>query len=167
MSMDECMEKSAIILKTLTKQDAFLRAWKVGIYASFGNEVITYPLIPRAKQLDKGVAFPYFTEKDQNMVFKYVLSVSDLQTGAFHILQPKERATIMEHPDLIVMPLVAFDAQKNRIGMGGGYYDRYFEKHPDTFKIALAYECQKTEQITPDPYDIRPDLIITEENVYG
>ena len=166
MSMEACMEKSAIILKTLAKQDVFLRSWKVGLYASCENEVITYPLIERAKLLDKGVAFPSFQARDPNMNFRYILSVSDLKAGAFHILQPQEHATIMEHPDLIVMPLVAFDAQRNRIGMGGGYYDRYLAAHPEVHTIAVGYECQKTETILADPFDIRPELIITEENIY-
>lgn len=166
MSMEACMEKSAVILKKLEKQDVFLRSWKVALYASCKNEVITYPLIARAKQLDKGVAFPSFTAKEPHMDFRYILSVSDLKAGAFHMLQPKENATIMEHPDLIVMPLVAFDAQRNRIGMGGGYYDRYLTAHPKAYTIAIGYECQKTETIPADPFDIRPDLIITEENIY-
>ena len=166
MSEDVCMEKSAAILKTLTRQDIFLRSWKVAMYASTQNEVITYPLIPRAKQLDKGVAFPSFTEQDRDMVFRYILSVSDLKPGAFHILQPKDNATVMEHPDLIVMPLAAFDEQRNRIGMGGGYYDRYLAAHPGCYTIALAYECQKTDRIKADENDIRPDMIITEEKIY-
>ena len=166
MEEDACMEKSAKILKQLTRQDIFLKSWKVAMYASTQNEVITYPLIARAKQLDKGVAFPSFTGQDREMVFRYILSVSDLKPGTFRILQPPQHATVMEHPDLIVMPLVAFDEQRNRIGMGGGYYDRYLRAHPESYTIALAYECQKTEQIETDSNDIRPDMIITEEKIY-
>ena len=166
MSEDVCMEKSAAILKTLTRQDIFLRSWKVAMYASTQNEVITYPLIPRAKQLDKGVAFPSFTEQDRDMVFRYILSVSDLKPGAFHILQPKDNATVMEHPDLIVMPLAAFDEQRNRIGMGAGYYDRYLPRCPRAAVIAVAFEAQKLPRVAADRFDRTMDAVVTEERVY-
>ena len=167
MPESECLEKSAAILKKLDKLDAFLRAWKVGLYASTGNEVITYPLIGRAMMLDKGVAFPYIASaSEQEMVFKYILSVTDLKPGPFKLLQPGANATVMEMPDVIIMPLVAFDADKNRIGHGGGYYDRYLKSHPASFKIALAYECQRVDTIEAKSHDIRPDLIITEEKIY-
>ena len=168
-AMDEtaCMEKSAKILKTLYIQDAFLRAWKVGLYASTAHEVITYPLIGRAQILDKGVSFPYITSaKDKEMVFKYALKTSDLKSGPLGILQPDEKATVMEKPDVIILPLVAIDEKNNRIGHGGGFYDKYLAAHKDCFSIALAFECQKTECIEPDPWDIRPDMIITEEKIY-
>ncbi len=167
MSEAECMEKSALILKKLLKTDAFLRAWKVGLYASTGNEVITYPLIAKSKMLDKGVSFPRILDTDKkSMVFQYVLGMQDLKPGKFGILEPDENSTVMENPDVIIMPLVAFDGEKNRIGHGGGYYDRYLLEHPDTVKIALAYELQKTGRIEISEHDIRPDLIITEENIY-
>ena len=161
------MEKSAVILKKLIKNDAYLRAWKVGLYASMAHEVITYPLIQRSIMLDKGVSFPRIEDRaKREMLFRYITNVADLNAGSFGILEPSQKATVMEHPDVIIMPLVAFDVCRNRFGQGGGYYDRYFSRHPECFKIALAYESQKTERIPTDEWDVRPDLIITEEAIY-
>lgn len=167
LTEEDCMIKSAAILKSLYGLDAFLRAYKVGMYASIGNEVITYPLIGRAQILDKGVAFPIVTDKDnREMVFKYILKVSDLKKGYMSIPEPLDSKTEMEHPDVIVMPLVAFDESLNRVGYGKGYYDRYLSKHPEAVKIGLAYECQKTDLIDTDDNDIKCDYIITEEKIY-
>lgn len=167
MSDMDCMEKSARILKKLDKTDIFLSAYKVAIYASFANEVITYPLINRAMFLDKGVAFPYIvSEENCEMIFKYVLNISGLKPGKYHILAPEEKAVTMEQPDLIIMPLVAFDENRNRIGYGKGYYDRYLKEHPNCKTIALAYEDQKVEKIPADDNDFRPQMIITEEKIY-
>lgn len=167
LSEDECMMKSAAILKRLYGLDAFLRAYKVGMYASIGSEVITYPLIGRAQILDKGVAFPEVTDKDKSeMIFKYIMKVSDLKKGYMSIPEPKDSKIVMEHPDVLIIPLVAFDDKLNRVGYGKGFYDRYLSSHPEIVKIGLAYECQKAEEIDFSENDVKCDFIITEERVY-
>lgn len=167
LSDEACMEKSAVILKQLGRHDAYLSAYKVGLYASYGQEVITYPMIARSLMLDKGVSFPrILSAAERKMEFRYILRVSDLKPGYKGILEPGENATIMQKPDLIVMPLVAFDTQRNRIGQGGGFYDAYLSEHPDIVKIALAYECQRVDMIPSEDFDVRPDIIITEEKIY-
>ncbi len=167
LSEQDLMEKSAEILKKLCRTDEYLRAWKVALYASFDREVITYPLIGRSKMLDKGVAFPVITDPGKReMVFSYVLSVSNLKKGTFGIPEPSKDATVMEEPDVVIVPLVAFDEKKNRVGHGMGYYDRYLAVHPDAFTIGLAFACQRTEEIPADPTDIPLNMIITEDAVY-
>lgn len=64
-------------------------------------------------------------------------------------------------PDIIITPLIAFDRQGNRLGQGGGYYDRYFEKHPSAIKIGLAYAEQETDQIPTEAHDQTLNWIIT------
>lgn len=167
LSEDDRMMKSAAILKRLYGLDAFLRAYKVGMYASIGSEVITYPLIGRAQILDKGVAFPEVTDKDKSeMIFKYILKVSDLKKGYMSIPEPLCSKTVMEEPDVLIVPLVAFDDKLNRVGYGKGFYDRYFELHPNCVKIGLAYECQKADMIDTTDNDIKCDYIITEDAIY-
>ncbi len=167
MTDEESMEKSAVILKKLLKTDAFLRAWKVGLYASMEHEVITYPLISKSLQLDKGVSFPRITDrKAKQMIFQYVQKMNDLMPGTHGILEPSGNATVMEQPDVIIVPVVAFDKELNRIGSGGGYYDRYLQSHPEAVKIGIAYEFQKSEKIDALPTDVKCDMIITEEHIY-
>ena len=70
--------------------------------------------------------------------------------------------------DIVITPLVAFDKDRNRVGMGGGYYDREFsylanyKQHHKPLLIGIAYDCQKVEKITPNPWDIRLFRIFTE-----
>lgn len=167
MTEEECMEKSTAILKKLYGLDAFLRAYKVGMYASINNEVITYPLVNRAQILDKGIAFPVVTDADKgNMEFRYILKVSDLRRGYMSIPEPLESKTVMNVPDVLIMPVVAFDGELNRVGYGKGYYDRFLSDKTQIVKIGLAYDLQKVDSIEIAENDISCDFIITEEKIY-
>jgi 5-formyltetrahydrofolate cyclo-ligase len=65
------------------------------------------------------------------------------------------------------MPVVAFDEDKNRVGYGGGVYDRYLSTHNVIKKIGVAYEEQKVDKIDDiDSFDIKPDVIITQKSIY-
>ena len=63
------------------------------------------------------------------------------------------------------MPGVAFDLNRNRLGYGKGYYDRFLEKNSSLYTIALALECQIVDHIPANEHDIRPEYILTEERV--
>ena len=65
------------------------------------------------------------------------------------------------------MPGVAFDEQCHRVGYGGGYYDRYLEKHPGLIHIALAFEFQIFPEVPSEEHDIRPEMIVTENRILG
>lgn len=69
--------------------------------------------------------------------------------------------------DLIVVPLLAFDPQLNRIGYGGGYYDRFLASFPNTPTLGLAYEQDKVELIKPDEHDIPLSMVATESKLYN
>ena len=66
----------------------------------------------------------------------------------------------------MVVPGVAFDADKNRIGFGGGYYDKYLELYPELFTAAVAFGFQIVEGVPIEANDIRPQKLITEERIY-
>jgi 5-formyltetrahydrofolate cyclo-ligase len=73
--------------------------------------------------------------------------------------------------DLVLAPLVVFDSNRNRIGMGGGFYDRSFafRKNPEhklPVLIGVAHELQKVDQIVPQEWDVRLDMIVTDRAVY-
>ena len=67
---------------------------------------------------------------------------------------------------LLIMPGVAFDEECRRIGYGGGFYDKYLEKHPGLYAIAIAFELQMYRELPCEEHDIRPEKIITEKQVY-
>lgn len=76
---------------------------------------------------------------------------------------------IREHDSrtVVIMPGVAFDCSRNRIGYGGGYYDRYFAGYDSVYKIAAAYDLQIVEQVPAEPFDLKPDCIVTESHIYA
>ncbi len=79
------------------------------------------------------------------------------------VLYPDSKPTNLE---VIIIPLLAFDSDGNRIGQGGGYYDRFLRKYPYAKKIGLAYEFQKVDNIPVEPHDVKLDTIITEKTVH-
>ena len=80
---------------------------------------------------------------------------------------PEPTSNIIEYPDILLVPLVAFDKDLNRIGYGGGYYDRYIRKIKDKKKIiiiGIAYSFQKVNKVLINKHDIKLDFIITEKH---
>lgn len=103
------------------------------------------------------------------MDFFRVRSKDDFEIGAYAILEPKgeSKAGKEEARDgFMVVPGVAFDADRNRIGFGGGYYDKYLELYPELFTAAVAFGFQIVEGVPTEANDIRPQKLITEERIY-
>ena len=96
----------------------------------------------------------------------YQLSFRDpLIINKYGIPEPAKKKII--YPNILLVPLVAFDKNFNRIGYGGGFYDRYIKKAlriRKIFTIGLAYSFQKVKKIPTNNYDIKLDYIITEKN---
>ena len=69
-------------------------------------------------------------------------------------------------PDVIFVPLLGFDAAFNRIGQGGGHYDRYLAANPGSLRVGFAWEGQRLDQIAPQPWDVPMDAILTEKDFY-
>ena len=79
---------------------------------------------------------------------------------------PEPTSNRIKYPSFILVPLVAFDKHYNRIGYGGGFYDRYIKKVrkiKKVFTIGIAYSYQKVKKIPINKYDIKLDLVITEK----
>ena len=94
---------------------------------------------------------------DENTVFK---------KSHYGILEPVNAKIIDKNEiDMIIVPMVAFDAQRHRMGHGKGYYDRYLKDYQG-MKIGVAFECQKFPQLDVYPHDIPMDLIISEDAKY-
>lgn len=87
-----------------------------------------------------------------------------LVPGPHRTLQPDEYCEAVD-PDVIIAPLVAFDRAMNRLGQGGGYYDRAFERWPDALRIGLGWSAQEADSLPVDPWDMRLHIIVTEREV--
>ena len=77
-----------------------------------------------------------------------------------NILEPIYNSQLIKLPLLYFIPMVGFDNHYNRIGYGSGYYDKYLSKFNNIYKIGLAYEIQKLDNIFNDKFDIKMNLIM-------
>ena len=112
------------------------------------NYIISLPKIKKNSQMD----FFYWSTKDPMIINKYGI--------------PEPISNKVKYPDILIVPLVAYDKNFNRIGYGGGFYDRYIKKIKKNKKIitiGLAYSFQKVKKIPINKYDIKLDFIVTEK----
>ena len=158
-------EKSHVITETLTQLPEYRNAERIMAYADYNHEVITRYIIEQAWKDGKEVAVPKVFGKD--MVFYRLTDFSQLESGYFGIPEPKEDGeTVSWEEAMMVMPGVAFDVNCNRVGYGGGFYDRFLEKHPEVCRVAVGFSFQILSEVPTEPTDIRPQVIVTEENIY-
>ncbi len=90
----------------------------------------------------------------------------DLEVGPFGMLQPCEDASVLV-PDVLFVPLVGFTEKGERLGQGGGHYDRWLAEHSEATKIGLAWDIQLCETLPTEPHDIALDAIVTPTRIYG
>jgi len=164
-------EKDNSIYEKLIKIVEFDSCKKLFIYVSFDMEINTHKIIKLALEKGKNVYVPKVISKDFGMLAVRLNNLMDLKKNRMGILEPIDKTEIIDPKDidLAIIPGLAFDLKGNRIGYGGGYYDRFFsdKKKKLPIMIALAYESQVFPQIQEETYDIIVDKIITEKNVYN
>ncbi len=158
-------EASLRIKERLTALEAYQKAEVFLAYVDAKQEVETRLLMQQAWEDGKKVAAPR-VDGDGIMHYYIVESLDDLEPGSFGIMEPKTTCLVCETEEgLLLMPGVAFDVRCHRVGYGGGYYDRYLEKHPGLLHIALAFEFQVFEEVPFEDHDILPEMILTEDRV--
>ena len=171
------------IIDKIIHLDGYRNAAALLIYVSFRSEVETGKLIEKAISDKKAVFAPAVSGRE--MEFFRITSLNELKSGYQGVLEPAQKAessyrTWMRQREtaskktLLCMPGAAFDRERNRIGYGGGYYDRYLssarsaehgEKSGDIETIALAFSCQVFAEIPSEPHDLRPDRVVTEQEI--
>ena len=169
-SFDESLfaEWTRSIEEKIFEHPYFQEADHLCIYMSYNGEVGTDGIIRRATASGKRVWIPRVDGKD--MEFYELRNRQELVRSSYGILEPPKGNQPLDMQDfqncLMIMPGVAFDRQKNRIGYGGGYYDRYLSDKRELHTIAAAFEFQVLEKLPVEETDIRPDVLITEKNSY-
>ncbi len=159
------------IIGSLMDTDAYKAAEAILSYVNFKSEVETELLIAEALKCGKKVYCPRIDEED--MDFYRITNMDDLSEGYKGIREPvPEGERLLSGRDislqkcLMIMPGSVFDKERNRIGYGKGYYDRYLERYPQLPTIAVCFECQIVEHVPAEEYDRKPAMILTEEAIY-
>ena len=169
ISEDQQKENSIHIGHTFFSLDYVKNARLFYFYMGYEKEVITRDMIQKILNQEKRVALPRIDmTQGFRMEFCEINSLLDVKMGYKGIPEPYGIKELTDIPDIMVMPGVAFDCNRNRIGYGKGFYDRYLgclAKQNTIYKIAFAYECQIVEKIDADEFDVKPDMIITEKRI--
>ena len=138
---------------------------KIGAYFPINYEVNCLEIL---EQLDKSghkISLP-ITRKGNKMDFFEWSTKDPLFIGEFGIAEPFSKKKI--YPDILLVPLVAFNKNKFRLGYGGGYYDRYIEKIKKIKKIltiGMAFSFQEVKRLPTNEYDKKLDFIFTEDYI--
>lgn len=169
-------QASAAICRRIAASRSFRKARHVAFYLPVNGEVDVRYLIATASELDKRVYLPIVPGRyPYCMEFGLLEPETTMETGSFGIHQPVRQSTRVISPrqlDLVIAPLVAFDPRGNRLGMGAGYYDRCFRflRHRRHWirprLLGVAYDCQRSERLESDPWDVPMWCIATETNCY-
>ena len=176
LSPAEQSEHAERLARHLSSLPAYLRARRIGAYLSADGEIDPAPALHRAWQGRKRVYFPVLRPHPHpRLWFVEHRPGEPMARNVFGIPEPARRGRRIRLPqalDLLLVPLVGFDEHCNRIGMGGGFYDRSLAYLKDRrhwrrpLLVGLAHECQRVEHLEPSPWDVPLDLVVTEARVY-
>ena len=165
-SIENRDEKSNIIQSILCKQDFYKSARTVMIYSAIKSEVSTDLLIDKLFFDNKNLIFPKCS-KNRTLLPIEIKARDALEKKTYGILEPiSDKVFPKENIDLVILPAVAYDLKKNRLGYGGGYYDRFLVGF-EGLKIGLCFkEILQKNKLPTGEFDIKVDIIITDDGIY-
>jgi 5-formyltetrahydrofolate cyclo-ligase len=131
------------------------------------SEADIRPLLSSLRQTGARITLPVILDK-QTIVFRELIPGADLVPMGFGTYGPGPEAAVLD-PDLMLVPLAAFDARGQRIGYGGGYYDRAIDRlHRKGLSprlIGIAFDCQEVASVPAEPHDVRLHAVLTESGL--
>jgi len=136
-------------------------------YAPIRSEIDPVQLVQKLATRGATLALPAISARNASLVFRQWTPGDELVRGLFGISEPS--ATALEvNPDIVLVPLAAFDRRGHRLGYGGGYYDRTLQGLRRSRRITaagVAFSVQQMDQIPEDDHDEPLDLVLTERDV--
>jgi 5-formyltetrahydrofolate cyclo-ligase len=165
---DVRIKKSRLILETFFSLPEVAESAVILFYASFRSEVETMEMIEGALKEGLKVVLPRVDERRRLLSLHQIHELKELTSGYMGIPEPRPEINLVNPDgiDLIVVPGVAFDPKKSRLGYGGGYYDRLLKhKGKNVPAIGLAFEEQLVDKIRTEDFDVAMDLVVTDLRV--
>ncbi len=132
----------------------------LGGYYPYNNEVNTINILEKFERQNYKISLPKIKDNSQ-MDFFHWSTKDPLSINKYGIPEPTSEKIIF--PDILLVPIVAFDQYNNRVGYGGGFYDRYIVKRKKIITIGLAYSFQKIAKLPVNKHDIKLDYIVTDK----
>ena len=165
------------LYRQLAQHPIFRRARHIAFYLPNDGEIDPRPLMLEAQRRGKATYLPVLNAWPRTrMVFQRLMPNERLAPNRFGIAEPALRPNRQRRIwtlDLVLMPLVGFDEDGGRLGMGGGFYDRslaYRGRRKNGHKptlLGLAHECQKVDRLPLEPWDVSLQATVTDQNWYG
>ena len=174
LSEEERAAAAAALSSLITAQDFYQSATKIAFYLAFDGEIDPQPLLSQALAEGKTCFLPIAGQHDkQQLSFAPYDSSTELMKNQWGIAEPHAPAIGVSPTDfdLVLVPLVAFDLECYRLGMGKGFYDRTFNfkilnRSSQPLFIGLAHECQLAEGLPNESWDVSLDAVVTSEKIY-
>jgi 5-formyltetrahydrofolate cyclo-ligase len=141
----------------------------IGLYHAAAHEAPASGYARFFHEAGHTLALPRFAERGAAMAFARHTdphAESDLEVGPFGMLQPAPDAEALV-PDVLFVPLVGFTPALERLGQGGGHYDRWIAEHPPALAVGLAWDAQACERLPTEPHDKPLDAVVTPTRIYG
>ncbi|MGV8990337.1 MAG: 5-formyltetrahydrofolate cyclo-ligase [Thiobacillus sp.] len=160
-------------LRLALRYGLFLSARRIGFYLPQGSEFDIRPLLEQALMMKRQCFLPMLPQRGRMMRFGKIGRKTRMTQNRYGIAEPVDAHALRARQlDLLLMPLVGFDHEGYRLGMGGGYYDATlaFMQHRRLSRkprlVGIAYECQRVEALPHDPWDMPLDAVLTERQLY-
>ena len=153
------------LLKDILKKLNLLKNKKIGGYFPINYEIDSLKILKKLENSGYQISLP-ITRKENKMDFFEWSCKDPLLIGKIGIPEPCSKKKV--YPDIILVPLVAFNTYKFRLGYGGGYYDRYIQKIKKikkTLTIGMAFSFQEVKKIPINKHDKKLDFIFTENYI--
>jgi 5-formyltetrahydrofolate cyclo-ligase len=160
-------------LRLALRHGLLLRSQRIGFYLPQGGEFDIHPLLNQALTMLRGCYLPMLPRRGRMMRFGRVGRNTHMTKNRYGIPEPIDAKPLRARQlDLLLMPLVGFDLEGNRLGMGGGFYDATlaFMRHRRLWRkprlVGIAYECQRVDRLPHEPWDMPLDAVLTERRLY-
>ncbi len=141
----------------------------IGLYHPVGSEASPLGYARWFYEAGHRIALPWFTDRTSAMQFREwpnPFVEDDLEPGPWGARQTADAAAIVD-PEVLFTPVLGFTEDGQRLGQGGGHYDRYLADHPDALAIGLAWDAQRLDSLPVEPHDRPLQAVVTPTRLFG
>lgn len=171
LTSEQVLAHSRLVQRYLQQMANFKEANLIMGYMAIRNEVLTEGILATALRQGKRVALPRVIKEQRAIIPALVGDLQrDLVLGSYNIPEPNPNTLVPINPahiNLVLVPGVVFDQQGNRLGYGGGYYDRFLPRCHKAIFVALCYHFQIIKDLNPlvEEHDQKVHFLVTEQGV--
>jgi 5-formyltetrahydrofolate cyclo-ligase len=171
LDRERVSSSSELVERQILASESYRDASAIILYAAIGNEVTTDLILADALASGRAIFYPRIDTASSSIVARRIRNHSELSRGAYRILEPSESAEALDSKRfakiLVCVPGVAFGLEGQRLGRGGGHYDRFIGQFADeAITVGLAYSFQLLDRIPETGLDRRLNFIVTESAIH-